>query len=161
MMDIFKVRKLGPTLDWIPKKCFGKSDQAALKEIYRSENCLKMATIIKSSSKSDDSRAIGKPTQSLIWNFMFFGHAKNFNLNYCPHWPIINLLDNFTWIGCLLPTHHQCLTVTSSSNTIFWLLVSNSWIRWRHKSSTCKKAKNKLYVDKITILYLIYDVLKT
>lgn len=98
-----------------------------------------MATIIKSSSNSDDSRAIGKPTQSLIWNFIFFGHAKNFNLNYCPHWPILNLLDNFTWIGCLLPTHHQCLTVTSSSNTIFWLVVSNSWIRWRHKSSTCKK----------------------
>lgn len=91
-----------------------------------------MATIIKPSLKSDDSRAIGKPTQSLIWNFIFFGHAKNFNLNYCSHWPIINLLDNFTWIGCLLPTHHQCLTVTSSSNTIFWLVVSNSWIRWRH-----------------------------
>lgn len=123
-----------------------------------------MATIIKPSLKSDDSRAIGKPTQSLIWNFIFFGHAKNFNLNYCPHWPIINLLDNFTWIGCLLPTHHQCLTVTSSSNTIFWLLVSNSWTRWRHKSSTCKKAKKKQIIrcqnyDFISYLWCSEDII--
>lgn len=122
-----------------------------------------MATIIKPSLKSDDSRAIGKPTQSFIWNFIFFGHAKNFNLNYCPHWPIINLLDNFTWIGCLLPTHHQCLTVTSSSNTIFWLLVSNSWIRWRHKSSTCKKSKKQIIrwqnYDFISYLWCSEDII--
>lgn len=106
-----------------------------------------MTTTIQPSLKSDDSRATGKPTPSLIGNI--FWPCPNFLPHLFSHWPIINILDNPTWIGCLFPFHRQCLSVTSSSNTIFWLVVSNFWIKrnyviqWRHQSSTCKK-ENKI-----------------
>lgn len=141
-----------------------------------------------SSLKSDDSRATGKPTQSLIWNI--FWSCSNFLPHLFSHWPIINLLENPTWIDCLFPPHHQCLFVTSYLNTIFWLVVSNlcmdqeelchpmtSPVIYLQKANnhsifrgrvikvtlthTLAKIRIKKLCCKISILYLIYDVLNT